>query len=144
MEEELKRSKAAIYIRDQLKAYFNQNTISEKRLRIRQSTIDFEKRKTEAMMSAPFLAKRFGPDELAIDIDGIKEAAYEESSSMNTDLNSSSSAKTKSKKSRSYLETSPTFQRRNKSRRSSSSSFNVNEDKSSTSSCQSPIKVLKP
>lgn len=66
MKDLLKKGAAALHIRNNIISYFNEPTDFEMtQLRKRQEAREFEKRKSEALMSQPVLSKTFNPNELA-------------------------------------------------------------------------------
>lgn len=94
MEAVLRQSEIKAHIKEKVDAYFNTPSVKlANRHMHRQNAIAFEKQKSDAMKSAPFLRKTFGPNELAgINFD-IAEVTSEEDSSFK---NSTDSFKTDS------------------------------------------------
>ena len=79
----LAKGAVAIHIKNNIKSYFNQTSEVEKKAKMKKKQIeDFEKKKTEALMSNPLLSKNFTPNELAnLEYEQIREETSQSSSS---------------------------------------------------------------
>ena len=67
MQNMLKKGAVALHIKNNITSYFNQTTseVEKKAVEKKKKIEDFEKRKTDALMSNHLLSKNFTPNELA-------------------------------------------------------------------------------